>query len=378
MKNPLKRYLSRFIVRDLRHKILLITGPRQCGKTTLSRNLNLSFDYLNYDEREHHKILLNKSWDREKKYIIFDELHKKKNWKLWLKGIYDTEGLPPGIVVTGSARLNTYKRMGDSLAGRFFHFRLHPFDIKEVNRLKLCSHEEALDRLMSFGGFPEPFLKSKRSFYGKWKKSQLDIILRQDIIDIETVKSLSSIETLVQLLRDRVGSPVSYASLAEDLHCSSKTVKSWLQILEDLYVVFKITPWNRNIARSLVKAPKYYFYDTAQVREVSLRLENLTACSLLKEIHFREDVKGEDWKLYYLKNKDKKEVDFLIVNERQPVCMVEVKTSQDTLSEGIRWFSKSLKNIKAVQLVKTLKREKTFPGDVQIRKASFWLSRMNF
>ena len=378
MKNPLKRYLSSFIVRDLRHKILLITGPRQCGKTTLSRNLNLSFDYLNYDEREHHKILLNKSWDREKKYIIFDELHKKKNWKLWLKGIYDTEGLPPGIVVTGSARLNTYKRMGDSLAGRFFHFRLHPFDIKEVNRLKLCSHEEALDRLMSFGGFPEPFLKSKRSFYGKWKKSQLDIILRQDIIDIETVKSLSSIETLVQLLRDRVGSPVSYASLAEDLHCSSKTIKSWLQILEDLYVVFKITPWNRNIARSLVKAPKYYFYDTAQVREVSLRLENLTACSLLKEIHFREDVKGEDWKLYYLKNKDRKEVDFLVVNERQPVCMVEVKTSQDTLSEGIRWFSKSLKNIKAVQLVKTLKREKTFPGDVQIRKASFWLSRMNF
>ena len=388
MKKPLKRYLSSCLLEDLKSKILIITGPRQCGKTTMAKNLSLSFDYLNYDEREHHKILLQKTWDREKKYIIFDELHKKKEWKRWLKGIYDTEGLPPGMIVTGSARLDTYKKMGDSLAGRFFHFRLHPFDVKEVTKLKLTDPETALNQLLEFGGFPEPYLKPKKVFYGKWKKSQLDMILRQDLISLASVKSLSSIETLVQLLRYRVGSPISYNSLSEDLNCSPKVVKNWLQLLENLYVIFKVNPWHKNIARSLIKAPKYYFYDTAQVRSPSLRLENLTACALLKEIHFRNDVKGEEYQLFYLRNKDKKEIDFLIVKEDQAVCMLEVKNSQDTLSKSFSPFLKSFKNLKAIQIVKNLKREKTFPkgekipGEpmpgVEIRKASSWLAKMNF
>ena len=378
MKTNLKRYLSSHLLEDLKSKILLITGPRQCGKTTLSKNLGLSFDYLNYDEREHHKTLLEKTWDRTKQYIIFDELHKKKHWKLWLKGIYDTEGIPPGLVVTGSARLDTYKKMGDSLAGRFFHFRLHPFDIKEITKLKICSAETALKRIFEFGSFPEPFLKSKKSFYGKWKKSQLDIILKQDLINIENLRYISSIETLVQLLRERVGSPVSYVSLAEDLNCSPKTVKNWLQVLENLYIVFKVLPWHKNIARSLVKAPKYYFYDTAYLRAESLKLENLTACALLKEIHFRIDALGEDYQLFYLRDKNKREVDFLITAENEPLLMLEVKKSQDNLSAGLKHFSKYLKNIKTIQLVQNLKREKTFPNGMEVRKASSWLSQMNF
>ena len=378
MKKPLKRYLLPYLLKDLKSKILILTGPRQCGKTTLAKHLGLSFDYLNYDEREHHKMLLKKTWDRDKKYIIFDELHKKKEWKRWLKGIYDTEGLPPGMIVTGSARLDTYKKMGDSLAGRFFHFRLHPFDIKEVTKLKLSDPQTALNRLLEFGGFPEPFLKAKKSFYGKWKKSQLDIILRQDLINLANIKSLSSIETLVQLLRHRVGSPISYKSLAEDLNCSPKVVKNWLQILENLYIIFKINPWHKNIARSLIKAPKYYFYDTAQVRQEALKLENLTACALLKEIHFRNDVKGEEYKLFYLRNKDKKEIDFLILKDEHPACMLEVKSSQNSLSKGFSTFLKYFKNIKAIQIVKNLKREKTFPNGAQIRKASPWLAKMNF
>ncbi|MCZ0932401.1 MAG: ATP-binding protein [Oligoflexia bacterium] len=376
MKLLLNRYLSSHLKEDLKHKILIITGPRQCGKTTLSKNLGLSFDYLNYDEREHHKILIEKSWDREKKYIIFDELHKKSGWKLWLKGIYDTEGLPPGLLITGSARLDTYKKMGDSLAGRFFHFRLHPFDIKEVVKLNLCSHKTALTKLLNFSGFPEPFLRSANSFYGKWKKSQLDIILKQDLLTVENIKILSSIETLVQLLRDRVGSPISYSSLAEDLNCSAKTVKSWLIILENLYIIFKVTPWNKNIARSLIKSPKYYFYDIALVRNKSLRLENLVACSFLKEIHFCQDIKGEDMGLFYLRNKDKKEVDFLIVKDNKPQLLCEVKQSEDQPSEALKYFSKSFKNIKFVQLAQNIKREKTYPNGIQIRLASSWLSKL--
>ena len=378
MIKPFKRYLSRCLSEDVKHKILLITGPRQCGKTTLAKQLGSSFDYLNYDEHEHHKMIIEKSWDRQKKYIIFDELHKKKKWKLWLKGLYDTEGLPPGIVVTGSARLDTHKKTGDSLAGRFFHFRLHPLDLKEIKHLRICSPDEAIERIFSVSAFPEPFLKTKKSFYGKWTKTHLNIILRQDIFHIESIKSISSIETLVQLLRDRVGSPLSYTSLAEDLNCAPKTVKNWLNILENLYIVFKITPWHKNLARSLVKSPKYYFYDIAQVRDPSAQLENLTACSLLKEIHFREDVKGENWNLFYLRNKEGKEVDFLILKNNQPSSLIEVKKSQDYISQGLLFFSKKFKNIQKVQIVQKLKREKTFPDGVEIRKAAPWLSKLNF
>lgn len=378
MKQYLKRYLAPYLKKDLKNKILILAGPRQSGKTTLSKNLGLSFDYLNYDEREHHKILKERSWDRNKKYIIFDELHKKKDWKLWIKGIYDTEGIPPGLLITGSARLDIYKRMGDSLAGRFFYYRLHPFDIKEINKLKLFHPDEALERLLSFGGFPEPFLKASKSFYGKWKQSQLDIILKQDLITLENIKWLSSIETLVQLLRNKVGSPLSYTSLAEDLNCSPKSVKNWLRILENLYVVFPVRPWVKNIARSLVKAPKYYFYDTAQVRDMSLRLENLVACALLKELDFRRDAYGETGQLFYLRNKDKKEVDFLITKDHLPQLMIEVKKTQDQVSSGIHFFHKQLKNIKAVQLIQSLKREKSFAQGIEIRKASLWLAKMKF
>ena len=286
--------------------------------------------------------------------------------------------MPSGILVTGSARLDIHKRMGDSLAGRFFHFRLHPFDIKEIVRLNICHPEEALDRLLNFGGFPEPFLKSKKTFYGKWRKAHLDIILRQDLITIENIKSIFSIETLVQLLRDRVGAPISYKSIAEDLNCSPKAVQNWLRILENLYVVFKVTPWSKNVARSLLKAPKYYFYDIAQVRDSVARLENLIACALLKEIHFREDAKGERYELFYLRNKDKKEVDFFVLKDRQPVLMLEMKKSQEKISEGLKTLLKNFQNVKAIQLVQSLKREHTFPNGIEIRKATSWLSKMKF
>ena len=379
MKTFVKRYLHPFLVKDLKQKILLIAGPRQAGKTTLAKQLGSSFEYLNYDEQDHHKIFLEKSWDRKKKYIIFDELHKKKHWKLWLKGLYDTEGLPPGMVVTGSARLNTYKKTGDSLAGRFFYFRLHPFDLKEINKLKICSPETALQRISQFGPFPEPFLKAKPSFYGKWKKSHLDIMLRQDVFQWqEGLKSISSLETLVQLLRGRVGSPVSYTSLAEDLQCAPKTIKHWLNILENLYIVFKVTPYHKNLARSLLKAPKYYFYDSAQVLNFPACLENITACALLKELNFREDVYGEQWQLFYLRNKDKKEVDFMIAKNNNPLCMVEVKTSQDHVSEGLSFFANKFKKAKKIQIVHQLKREKTFPNGIEVRKAHNWLSLLPF
>lgn len=372
----MQRYLEKYIQNDLNRKIILITGPRQTGKTTLSKMLKNTYDYFNYDNAEDRLGLLEKSWDRSKELVILDELHKLNNWKSWLKGVYDTEGIPPAIVVTGSAKLDTYKKVGDSLAGRFFQFRLHPLDVKEIHQTHDPQNtKEVLDTLLKTGGFPELFLEGSQTYYNRWKKSHLDIILRQDLIDLENIQHIASVETLFQLLKKRVGSPVSYRSLAEDLQCSDKTVKRWLSVLESMYVVFKVTPFHKNISRSLLKSPKYYFYDTGQVLgDPGTKLENLVACALLKEIHFREDCLGEQWNLYYLRDKDGREIDFLMTRNDEPSLMVEVKWSDAHLSSHFSSFEKYFTETTKIQLVKELKREKTFRDGAQIRMAHNWLA----
>ena len=375
----MKRYLEEYIQKDLKKKIILITGPRQTGKTTLSKMLKGTYDYFNYDNAEDRLGVLEKSWDRSRELVIFDELHKLKNWKAWLKGVYDTERIPPSIVVTGSAKLDTYKKVGDSLAGRFFQFRLHPFDLKELQHGHTPGNpEKDLDNLLETGGFPEPFLEGSQTFYNRWKKSHLDIILRQDLMDLENIQQISSVEILIQLLKRRVGSPISYRSLAEDLQCSDKTVKRWLSVLETMYVVFKVTPFHKNISRSLLKAPKYYFYDTGQVvGDQGTKLENLVACALLKEIHFREDCLGEQRNLYYLRDKDGREIDFLITKNEAPSLMIEVKWKGADLSVNFSSFAKYFKAVQKIQLVRKLNREKSFMDGSQVRMAHNWLAKVS-
>jgi len=375
----MERYLTNYILDDLKKKIVLLTGPRQSGKTTLSKMLSNNFDYLNFDNPEHRLGLIERSWDRSKDLIIFDELHKLKNWKSWLKGIYDTEGIQPRIIVTGSAKLDTYKKVGDSLAGRFFQLRLHPLDLKEIKKINNPDNLQiVLEQLLDTGGFPEPYLEGNRRFYNRWKRSHLDIILKQDMIDLENVREITSVETLIQLLRNRVGSPVSYTTLAQDLQCSDKTIKRWLTILENMYVIFRVGPFHRNIARSILKAPKYYFYDTGQVIGNSgIKLENLTACALLKEIHYIEDCYGEQAQLYYLKTKDNREIDFFVIRDEAPFFMIEVKWADNTLSRNFSIFGKYFPGIKKIQIVKNLNREKTYPDGTEIRSAYNWLANFS-
>jgi hypothetical protein len=376
----MERYLIKSVKNDLGKKIVLLTGPRQSGKTTLARMVSNSYDYLNFDNPEHRTGLLERSWNRNKDLIIFDELHKLKNWKSWLKGIYDTEGIPPSIMVTGSAKLDTSKKVGDSLAGRFFQHRLHPLDLKEIDQLLAPSdRKSALATLFAVGGFPEPFLDGRTTFYNRWKRSHLDIIIRQDLLDLEHVREITSIETLIQLLRKRVGSPVSYRSLAEDLQCSDKTIKHWLTLLENMYIVFRVSPYHENVARSLLKAPKYYFYDTGQViGDNGIKLENLTACALLKEKHFRADSHGEEHGLYYLRTKDGKEIDFLVTRNDKPMLMLEVKWADRNLSPNFGFFTKYFPAVAKIQISEEIPREKTYPDGAEIRQAHDWLAELAF
>jgi len=372
----MRRYLEKYIKEDLASKIVMLTGPRQTGKTTLSKMVTPDYDYFNLDNPEHRLDLIERSWDRSKELVVFDELHKMAKWKSWLKGVWDTEEKPPAILVTGSAKLDTYKKVGDSLAGRFFQYRLHPLDLKEIHQtLQPESMQKALEQLMELGGFPEPFLKGSKTFYNKWKRSHLDIIVKQDLIDLENVREIGSVETLIQLLRKRVGSPLSYSSLARDLNCSDKTVKRWMTVLENMYVIFRVAPYHKNIGRSLLKAPKIYFYDTGQVNgDSGVKLENLVACALLKEVDYLQDCFGEDVHLHYLRTKDGREVDFMIMKDDKSFMLLEVKSSDDSPSNNLRIFSKNFPNAKKIQIVKELNKEKTFPDGIQIRKAHNWLS----
>lgn len=374
----MKRYLEAFVKKDSVKKIILISGPRQSGKTTFTKNLFHDFDYLNYDSQKDRQAIMKMQWKRNVEAVLFDELHKIPEWKRWLKGIYDTEGNNPRIIVTGSANLETFRKAGDSLAGRYFRFRMHPIDMKEALQYWKNDAQEIFGRLMTVGGFPEPFLEGKPSFHRRWQKSHLDIMLRQDFLDMYAVRSVKRLEVLLDLLESRVGGTISHANLANDLRVDSKTVKNWLDMLENIYAVFRVTPYHKNIARSILKEPKFYFYDLPRAGNEGARLENLVACTLIKELNFIEDTQGYSLTLHYLRTKDGNEIDFLIVCDGRPVLAIEVKTSDDQPSKNFNLFRNFIGDVPCVQLVLNLKREFDTQDGVQVRNLVDYLGRLDF
>ncbi len=374
----MERYLKSYIYTDLPEKIVILMGPRQCGKTTLAKALYTSYDYFNFDALSDREALFAQQWDRDKKLIIFDELHKMENWKQWLKGIYDTEGIPPEYIVTGSAKMNTFKKTGDSLAGRHFQFRLHPFDLKELCQFSNEPAENLFEQLWTCSGFPEPFIKGTRQYYKRWRTTHLDLILKEDLPDLATVQDINSIENLILLLKNRVGGSVSYSNLARDLQKDINTVKRWLILLENLYIIYRVTPYSKNIARSLLKEPKFYFYDHNYTEnDDGAKLENIVANALKKACHFLYDTQGTKANLHYLRTKDGKEIDFLLVLDDKPSHMIEVKTSDDKPHQAFKHFEKFLPDTSKIQLVQHLKRESNAPNAPEIRHLITWLSQLN-
>lgn len=345
------------IVEDLPKKMVFLSGPRQAGKTTLAKSVSKefsSFIYLNYDSSEDRRILREEAWLPSVELLIFDEVHKMPEWKNFLKGIYDTKLPFQKILVTGSARLEVFNQVGDSLAGRYFLHRLLPLSPSECEQVQ---KSYTIDHFLERGGFPEPFLSQNEVDANRWRAQYIDSLLREDVLDFENIKNLRAIRLVFDLLRERVGSPISYSSLAQDVSVSPNTVKKYIEILEALYIVFRVTPFSRNIARSLLKEPKIYFFDTGLVKgNIGVKFENFVGVCLLKHVFAKRDYEADEISLHYLLTKEKKEVDFVLTQDKEMKRMIEVKHANFSISSNLLYFYKKY-HTSAFQVVKELKKE---------------------
>jgi len=339
--------------------MVFIGGPRQVGKTTLAEAiLSDSFPagrYLNWDFDEDRQDILKKKWSEDNSLLVFDELHKFPRWKTWIKGIYDVTHTKHSFLITGSARLDVYRRGGDSLVGRYHYWRLHPFTLDEIP--KGISLKDAFRRLMTVGGFPEPFLDGDERSARRWRRERFDRVLREDVRDLESIRNIQLLSMFLDMLRHRVGSSITLSNIATDLQISPKTAKSWLEVLERMYLIFSVRPYTRSLPRAVLKPPKVYFFDNGDViGDEGARFENLVATSLLKRIHFLEDRDGYRYELRYIRDKEGREVDFVVIKEDVLEELIEVKYSDESISKPLIYYSKRLNPKRATQIVANLKR----------------------
>ncbi len=355
--------------------MVFLTGPRQVGKTYLSKQLMRAFknpQYLNFDNLNDRKIVQQMAWKLNADLLIFDEILKMKDWKNYLKGVYDGRSENQTILVTGSSRMDTFRQSGESLAGRYFHLRLNPISVKELKNF--CNPYDAVDKLNLLGGFPEPLLSDSEEDAARWRNQYYTDLIREDIMEFGKLNEIKTMSLLLELLRGRVASPLSYSSLAGDLQVSPNTVKRYVGILESLHIIFLLRPYHKRLERALLREPKLYFYDTGLINGgPGVRLENTVAVSLLKHVEYIKDTKGKNVSLSYIKTKDGKEVDFVTTLDGEIEQMIEVKLTDGNLSGSLLSFSRKFPSANAFQLVHNLKQPQHLNG-VNLVRAGEWLA----
>lgn len=364
-----------------RHKsMVFLSGPRQAGKTTLAKEIASEFKnniYFNWDFYGDQKKILEQPpffetaprLDASIPLVIFDEIHKYRKWKNYIKGIYDVFNDRYRFLILGSGRLNVFQRGGDSMAGRYFQFHLWPMTLAELGGKRLAFPEfiqnplhfleesaavsKTWKQLSRLSGFPEPFLSGEEKVYRIWASRYRQQLVREDIRNMNPIKDLSSIEILSSLLPSKIGSPLSTASLARDLQVSFNAVKKWLQIFESFFMIFFVSPWSKKMIRSLTKEKKMYLFDYADIPSEAARFENMVAVELLRAVSNWNDSGLGDFDLHYLRNREKEEVDFLISKNREPFLLIETKLSEENVSKGLLKFQNQL-GVSAVQLVENI------------------------
>lgn len=355
-------------------QMFFLAGPRQAGKTTVARLVQEKRPhsaYLNWDNLDHRRILAAGpeaiaeaaglfELKKGKVFIVFDEIHKFKEWKSLLKGFFDTYKDKTQILVTGSSKLDVYQHGGDSLMGRYFLYRLYPLSVAELAQKKITQTEiqkptriaeDDYKTLSIMGGFPEPFQKRNKRFSNKWLALRRQQLIYEDIRDLSRIQELGQMELLADILAHQSGQLQNYSSLATKVRVSVDTIRRWMKTLGMFYFCFTIQPWSKNIPRSLLKEPKVYLWDWSLISDEGARYENMVAVHLMKAVHFWHDRGLGKYELYFLRDKEKREVDFLVTKDGSPWFMAEVKKAQGKrLSSNLTYFKEKIQCRHAFQI----------------------------
>ncbi len=342
------RYLQNQIIADLERKMVFVAGPRQCGKTTLAKEIlkKNKGTYLNWDNDEDRESLLRYQLPGKSQLLVFDEIHKYSRWRNWLKGIYDKHHEDYKILVTGSAKLDHYRKGGDSLQGRYHLLRLYPLSFAE---LKNGSNADLMN-LFHSGPFPEPFYSKSADQARRWSREYRTRLIRDEVTALEKINEISLLERLAHRLPECVGSPLSVNSLREDLQLAHHTVSRWIDILENLYSIFRVYPFGSPKIRAVKKEYKHYHFDWNLIADEGARFENMVGFHLLKYAHFIEDTKGYEMELRYFKDKERREVDFVLMQDQKPIHFVEVKLSDKDSSPSLRYLKNKFPHVSATQV----------------------------
>jgi len=363
------RYLAKQIGKDLRRKMVFVGGPRQVGKTTLALQVaGNRKGYLSWDIPEHRERILKRELP-DAPLLVFDEIHKYRSWRNYLKGLYDARGGKTQILVTGSARLDLYRFGGDSLQGRYHYLRLHPLSFAEASR----AGKGDLPVLLRRGGFPEPFLRRSEIEAKRWSREYRTRLIREDLVSLERIQDLGNLELLVLRLPELVGSPLSINALREDLGVSHATVALWIAALERLYAIFRLPPFGAPRLRAVRKEQKHYHFDWSLVPGEAQRFENLVASHLLKWVHYETDTKGRDLELRYFRDVEGREVDFVVTEDRRPILLVEAKLSDAPADGTIRYLKRRFPSAEAYQIAATGRKDAVTPEGVHLMPATEFL-----
>jgi uncharacterized protein len=364
----LQRYLENQIKKDLDKKMVFISGPRQVGKTTLALDLldNKEDRYLNWDTSLGREKIIKKSFPSKKGLLVLDEIHKFSKWRDLLKDLYDSRGKNDlQILVTGSARLDYFRKSGDSLQGRYHHLRLHPLSFRELNQ----KNKKTLLKLLNLGPFPEPYLNNNENEARRWSREYRLRLINEELTDLERVSDISLLELLSYKLSDSVGSILSINSVREDLGVSHQTTQRWIGIFENLYHIFRIHPFGSKKIKAVKKESKHYFFDWNLIDNPSARLENLLASHLLKWCHYIEDTQGYNMELRFFRDLEQREIDFVILKNNKPIEFIECKSSKRAIDKNLIYLKKKFPDVEATQVcLEDCEDERT--GDLQIRQCS--------
>jgi predicted AAA+ superfamily ATPase len=348
--------------------VVLINGPRQSGKTTLVKEYSPSLSYYTLDDDN----ILNAAKQDPVGFIqgidkaIIDEIQRAPELLRAIKLSVDQHRQPGRFLLTGSANLLTLPKIGDSLAGRMEILTLLPLSLAEMGRreslfLSYAKNQswpqqvpseqlEIISRVLT-GGYPEMLMRPDLARRSAWAKSYIKAIVERDIKDISSIEKLVEMPRLLEVLAQQSGKLTNFTQIGGQLNLDSKTAQKYIGLLETLFLVHQLKPWHGNALNRILKTPKIHFLDSgllASLNRVTIEsvewnksdfgalLETWVYGELLKTISFTE----EPWNIYYYRDKDKVEVDFILENHARKIIGIEVKASHTIFNQDFRGLRK--------------------------------------